>query len=68
MATDIATPVAAPHAPTTTAAPAPAGAGVVKPGYDPALTNEDLAPLREQRWTSYNFFAFWMSDVHSVGG
>jgi hypothetical protein len=34
MATDIATPVAAPHAPTTTAAPAPAGAGVVKPGYD----------------------------------
>ncbi|MBT1546741.1 NCS1 family nucleobase:cation symporter-1 [Curtobacterium aurantiacum] len=53
---------------TYTAAPAPAGAGVVKPGYDPALTNEDLAPLREQRWTSYNFFAFWMSDVHSVGG
>ncbi|MEN3268108.1 NCS1 family nucleobase:cation symporter-1 [Pseudonocardia sp.] len=38
------------------------------PEYDPRLTNEDLAPLREQRWTSYNFFAFWMSDVHSVGG
>jgi NCS1 family nucleobase:cation symporter-1 len=37
-------------------------------GYDPRLTNEDLAPLREQRWTSYNIFAFWMSDVHSVGG
>ncbi|TDW71572.1 NCS1 family nucleobase:cation symporter-1 [Curtobacterium sp. PhB25] len=66
MATDLVTPVAAPHAPTTTAAPA--GAGVVKPGYDPALTNEDLAPLRKQSWTSYNFFAFWMSDVHSVGG
>ncbi|MFC5065623.1 NCS1 family nucleobase:cation symporter-1 [Actinomycetospora atypica] len=37
-------------------------------GYDPRLTNADLAPLREQTWTSYNFFAFWMSDVHSVGG
>ncbi len=36
--------------------------------YDPRLTNEDLAPLKEQSWTSYNFFAFWMSDVHSVGG
>ncbi|NMO93746.1 NCS1 family nucleobase:cation symporter-1 [Actinomycetospora sp. TBRC 11914] len=46
----------------------PIGAGAVKPGYDPRLTNEDLAPLREQTWSSYNFFAFWMSDVHSVGG
>jgi nucleobase:cation symporter-1, NCS1 family len=36
--------------------------------YDARLTNEDLAPLPEQRWGSYNFFAFWMSDVHSVGG
>ena len=36
--------------------------------YDPRLTNEDLAPLREQKWGSYNIFAFWMSDVHSVGG
>lgn len=42
-------------------------AGVRHP-YDDRLTNEDLAPLREQRWGSYNFFAFWMSDVHSVGG
>ncbi|MDP0989507.1 hypothetical protein Q6249_28100, partial [Klebsiella pneumoniae] len=32
------------------------------------LTNEDLAPLRKQTWSSYNIFAFWMSDVHSVGG
>ncbi|WP_018331483.1 NCS1 family nucleobase:cation symporter-1 [Actinomycetospora chiangmaiensis] len=40
----------------------------VADGYDPRLTNEDLAPLREQTWSSYNFFAFWMSDVHSVGG
>lgn len=56
------------------AAPAPlaahgaAGDALVKPGYDPRLTNADLAPLREQKWGSYNLFAFWMSDVHSVGG
>ncbi|MGD9528245.1 MAG: NCS1 family nucleobase:cation symporter-1 [Pseudonocardia sp.] len=47
---------------------APAGAVRTSPEYDPRLTNEDLAPLRKQSWTSYNFFAFWMSDVHSVGG
>ena len=41
---------------------------LIKPGYDPALTNEDLAPLRKQTWGQYNIFAFWMSDVHSVGG
>lgn len=46
----------------------PVGGGLIKPGYDPRLTNEDLAPLRKQTWTSYNIFAFWMSDVHSVGG
>ncbi|GAB2910743.1 NCS1 family nucleobase:cation symporter-1 [Nonomuraea fastidiosa] len=38
------------------------------PPHDPRLTNADLAPLREQTWSSYNIFAFWMSDVHSVGG
>ncbi|NKE61838.1 NCS1 family nucleobase:cation symporter-1 [Lentzea sp. PSKA42] len=38
------------------------------PHYDPRLTNEDLAPLKKQTWGSYNIFAFWMSDVHSVGG
>jgi len=53
--------------------PAPAQAAVhanavIKPGYDPALTNEDLAPLRQQTWGQYNIFAFWMADVHSVGG
>ena len=37
-------------------------------GYDPRLTNEDLAPLKAQTWGQYNIFAFWMSDVHSVGG
>jgi NCS1 family nucleobase:cation symporter-1 len=44
------------------------GAPVVKQGYDPALTNVDLAPLTKQSWSWYNIFAFWMSDVHSVGG
>ncbi len=46
----------------------PIGGGVIKPEYDPRLTNEDLAPLGKQSWGSYNIFAFWMSDVHSVGG
>src|SRR5258705_1670469 len=46
----------------------PVGGGLIKPGYDPRLTNEDLAPLKKQSWSSYNIFAFWMSDVHSVGG
>ncbi|WP_129667438.1 NCS1 family nucleobase:cation symporter-1 [Phytoactinopolyspora endophytica] len=46
----------------------PPGRGVGKRTYDPRLTNEDLAPLRDQRWGTYNIFAFWMSDVHSVGG
>ncbi|NLU82164.1 NCS1 family nucleobase:cation symporter-1 [Rhodococcus sp. HNM0569] len=36
--------------------------------YHPRLTNDDLAPLKNQNWSSYNIFAFWMSDVHSVGG
>ena len=56
----------------TSAVPAGAHGGnskvVIKPGYHPRLTNEDLAPLKEQTWTRYNIFAFWMSDVHSVGG
>ncbi len=46
----------------------PAGASIIKDSYDLRLTNEDLAPLARQNWTSYNIFAFWMSDVHSVGG
>jgi len=45
-----------------------AGTGLIKAGYDPRLANEDLAPLKEQTWSWYNIFAFWMSDVHSVGG
>lgn len=31
------------------------------------LANDDLLPA-EQKWNWYNIFAFWMSDVHSVGG
>lgn len=46
----------------------PVGSGLIKEHYDPRLTNEDLAPLAKQSWSSYNIFAFWMSDVHSVGG
>ncbi|MGH3641111.1 MAG: NCS1 family nucleobase:cation symporter-1, partial [Mycobacterium sp.] len=46
----------------------PVGSGLVKEYYDPRLTNEDLAPLAKQSWSTYNIFAFWMSDVHSVGG
>src|SRR5258708_4388570 len=41
---------------------------VIKGSYDARLTNENLAPLAKQSWGSYNIFAFWMSDVHSVGG
>ncbi len=36
-------------------------------GYSPRLYNEDLGPV-PQTWSWYNIFAFWMSDVHSVGG
>ncbi len=46
----------------------PTGVGLIKPTYDKALVNEDLAPLKKQSWGAYNIFAFWMSDVHSVGG
>ncbi|MDY7561383.1 NCS1 family nucleobase:cation symporter-1 [Pseudomonas sp. CCC3.2] len=36
-------------------------------GYSPRLYNKDLGPM-PQTWNWYNIFAFWMSDVHSVGG
>lgn len=36
--------------------------------YSDKLYNEDLGPLKDQNWTWYNIFAFWMSDIHSVGG
>ncbi|MDR6584502.1 nitrate reductase [Herbaspirillum sp. BH-1] len=57
---------------TTDASPAPSASGPALAGAtggnDARLTNEDLAPLKKQTWGSYNIFAFWMSDVHSVGG
>ncbi len=32
------------------------------------LINSDLKPEKNQNWGWYSIFAFWMSDVHSVGG
>lgn len=41
----------------------------IKPAeYSDRLYNEDLAALKDKNWNWYNIFAFWMSDVHSVGG
>jgi NCS1 family nucleobase:cation symporter-1 len=51
--------------------PSSTKSGLVPAGYSPRLYNDDLASLverRSQTWTWYNIFAFWMSDVHSVGG
>jgi NCS1 family nucleobase:cation symporter-1 len=58
---------------TTDTAPAGGPPDIQEPtwtelGYHQRLTNDDLAPLRKQTWKTYNIFAFWMSDVHSVGG
>ncbi|AYF76171.1 NCS1 family nucleobase:cation symporter-1 [Nocardia yunnanensis] len=55
---------------TDTVTPATVDSSAAKspPAYDPRLTNDDLAPLRKQTWGAYHIFAFWMSDVHSVGG
>ncbi|MET5020830.1 NCS1 family nucleobase:cation symporter-1, partial [Burkholderia pseudomallei] len=44
------------------------GGAQMPAGYSRRLYNEDLAPLASQRWGAYNIFAFWRSDVHSVGG
>ncbi|AZG48321.1 NCS1 family nucleobase:cation symporter-1 [Gordonia insulae] len=60
--------MSAPSADVATAHESAAGESVIKLGYHQNLTNSDLAPLKEQKWTWYNIFAFWMSDVHSVGG
>ncbi|WP_343725427.1 NCS1 family nucleobase:cation symporter-1 [Herbaspirillum huttiense] len=53
---------------TTDASPSAAPGAYLAGADDARLTNEDLAPLKKQTWGSYNIFAFWMSDVHSVGG
>ncbi|ASK26983.1 nitrate reductase [Neisseria chenwenguii] len=34
---------------------------------NPRLSNDDLLPA-QQTWNWYNIFAFWMSDVYSIGG
>src|SRR5438270_12251055 len=38
--------------------------------YSERLYNEDLAPVPSTRrtWHTYDIFAMWMSDVHSIGG
>ena len=56
----------------------PAGASLDTGAVSPRLYNEDLAPLappgsgaplsRTQHWNWYNILAFWLADVHSVGG
>lgn len=53
-----ASPVAGRSADMIEAAGHPVGGGLIKDTYDPRLTNEDLAPLKKQSWTSYNLFAF----------
>jgi NCS1 family nucleobase:cation symporter-1 len=55
-----------------------AGAAPLTAPYSDRLYNDDLAPLakigspaapgKSQSWNWYNIFAFWMADVHSVGG
>ena len=40
----------------------------VIPNASPSLYNHELAPLKNQTWSRYNIFCYWMSDVHSVGG
>jgi NCS1 family nucleobase:cation symporter-1 len=55
-----------------------AGTAPLAHPYSDRLYNDDLAPLakigtdvapgKSQNWTWYNIFAFWMADVHSVGG
>lgn len=38
--------------------------------YSEHLYNEDLAPVpsTKRSWHTYDIFAMWMSDVHSIGG
>lgn len=52
---------------TATALDGDAAAPMPKPGYSERLYNADLGPVK-QDWSAYNIFAFWLSDVHSVGG
>ena len=31
------------------------------------LYNDDLAPATERKWSTYSFFAVWMSAIHNIG-
>ena len=35
-------------------------------GYSPLLYNEDLAPVKNRNWKTYNIFSMWMQDIHSI--
>lgn len=36
--------------------------------FSPRLSNDDLLPVKKKNWGTYNLFAMWMSNVHSVAG
>lgn len=46
-----------------------AGVGVLEPDCDHRLYNYDIAPSKKEgrTWSSYNIFALWANDVHSLG-
>ena len=44
----------------------PAGVGLIKPGYDPKLTNEDLAPLHKQNWSTYAVITVVVTGVIAI--
>lgn len=56
----------------------PSLSGSLVDSYSSKLYNKDLGPLAKagsggellasQHWSWYNIFAFWMADIHSVGG
>lgn len=53
----------------TGAAPAhghEASNALIKPGYDPRLTNEDLAPLKRQSWGQYNILGLNENTPHET--
>lgn len=38
------------------------------PNKDSRYFNDDLAPSKERHWRTFDLFAMWTSDVHSIGG
>ncbi|WP_018177469.1 NCS1 family nucleobase:cation symporter-1 [Jongsikchunia kroppenstedtii] len=61
----------APSEPTAVSSPDidPPGGAVATADLSPGLYNEDLAPTKRagRTWRSYNIFALWANDVHSLG-